>query len=440
MRLRRVRHALFARSPPALEPDRKRLAPRSSHGRQFLRGLARHWKLVLGVALLVSLEQLAHVWSFVVPRPRTSLDPPFHVGCQEPVLNTSTRARAAFVMLARNSDVVGAEASVRSVQDQFNRHFGYPWVFFNDKPWSDDFVARLGRVVSEGGAEATFETIPAYMWGYPSWINQTRARQSMSDMERRGILYGGEESYHHMCRFNSGFFFDHPALQQYKWYWRVEPDIEFTCAITYDPFVEMERHDKRYGYVIALWELGKTVPSLFRELSEYKARHRIATTSLWTALMDPSYLPWPLRRLLWWAPGRDGRGDLWNMCHFWSNFEIADLDFFRSPQYRDIFHFLDENGGFYYERWGDAPVHSLAAAMLLRPHQVHHFADFGYVHETFQYCPYAPTARELKRGELVPNMRGQYLGHEDLGCKCKCNPAIKMIGPTCFNRIRRTVM
>lgn len=40
------------------------------------------------------------------------------------------------------------------------------------------------------------------------------------------------------------------------------------------------------------------------------------------------------------------------------------------------------------EKWGDAPIHSLAAALLLDPAQLHHFADFGYEHEPFRYCPY----------------------------------------------------
>jgi alpha 1,2-mannosyltransferase len=43
-------------------------------------------------------------------------------------------------------------------------------------------------------------------------------------------------------------------------------------------------------------------------------------------------------------------------CHYWSNFEIADLRWFRSPEYIAYFDYLDKVGGFYYERWGDAPV------------------------------------------------------------------------------------
>jgi len=33
----------------------------------------------------------------------------------------------------------------------------------------------------------------------------------------------------------------------------------------------------------------------------------------------------------------------------WSNFEIADLDFWRSEAYEKFFTHLDRNGGFYYE-------------------------------------------------------------------------------------------
>ncbi len=29
-------------------------------------------------------------------------------------------------------------------------------------------------------------------------------------------------SYRNMCRFNSGFFYRHPLLQKYRWYWRIE--------------------------------------------------------------------------------------------------------------------------------------------------------------------------------------------------------------------------
>jgi hypothetical protein len=37
----------------------------------------------------------------------------------------------------------------------------------------------------------------------------------------------------------------------------------------------------------------------------------------------------------------------------WSNFEIADMDFWRGPAYTDFFNYLDATGGFYYEVGND---------------------------------------------------------------------------------------
>jgi hypothetical protein len=68
----------------------------------------------------------------------------------------------------------------------------------------------------------------------------------------------------------------------------------------------------------------------------------------------------------------------------WSNFEIGDLNFWRSEAYMKFFEYLDKAGGFYYERWGDAPVHSIGAALFAKKEQIHWFEDIGYKHEPFQ--------------------------------------------------------
>lgn len=40
-----------------------------------------------------------------------------------------------------------------------------------------------------------------------------------------GVGKGWMISYRHMCRWNSGFFYRHPRLKDFDWYWRVEPDV-----------------------------------------------------------------------------------------------------------------------------------------------------------------------------------------------------------------------
>jgi alpha 1,2-mannosyltransferase len=87
----------------------------------------------------------------------------------------------------------------------------------------------------------------------------------------------------------------------------------------------------------------------------------------------------------------------------WSNFEIADMDFWRSEAYTTFFDYLDSRGGFYYEvrthrfqsypthsfikRWGDAPVHSIAAALFAGKDRIHFFREIGYEHNPYTHCP-----------------------------------------------------
>ena len=61
----------------------------------------------------------------------------------------------------------------------------------------------------------------------------------------------------------------------------------------------------------------------------------------------------------------------------WSNFEVGNLEWLRSDAYIDFFNSLDQDGGFFYERWGDAPVHSIAAGLLLKKEEIHFFNDIG---------------------------------------------------------------
>ena len=157
------------------------------------------------IAALLLLEAVVHVRNYAVTRPAQPLDAPFYTGCQDPVLNTTARASAVLVMLARDTEVDGAIASVRSVQEQFNVNFGYPWVFLNDEEWSEEFKEKVGQEIGQE-VDVRFEQIPSGMWGYPEWIDQERAKEDMQAMARnKNIKYGGSESYHHMCRFQSGY-------------------------------------------------------------------------------------------------------------------------------------------------------------------------------------------------------------------------------------------
>jgi alpha 1,2-mannosyltransferase len=98
------------------------------------------------------------------------------------------------------------------------------------------------------------------------------------------------------------------------------------------------------------------------------------------------------------------QGESYNGCHFWTNFEIASLDLWRSNDYLKLFNYLDQSGGFFYERWGDAPVHSIAASLMLSKDEFHFFNDIGYRHSAYSHCPTQPEFRD----------------------KCTCDPKVNM--------------
>ncbi|KAJ2723687.1 hypothetical protein GGI07_002482 [Coemansia sp. Benny D115] len=280
-----------------------------------------------------------------------------------PMPANQRRANAAFVVLLRNRELRDFRDTMRQLEDRFNRRYHYPYVFLNDAPFTEEFMKLVAASTT---SNVTFAMIPRDHWSVPDFIDDEQAEKAREQMAASGVIYGGSLSYRHMCRFNSGFFYKHPLLQDISWYWRVEPGVDFYCDIDYDPFMYMQENGKLYSFVIALKELESTIPTLWDHTLEYMLQRNVSSD------------------LMSYFVSKDGD---YNLCHFWSNFEIASLDWLRSEAYESYFQFLDKQKGFFMERWGDAPVHSLAAGMLLRRDQVHFFNDIGYKHESFMHCP-----------------------------------------------------
>ena len=90
----------------------------------------------------------------------------------------------------------------------------------NDVPFTETFKTAIREAVNPHSS-VTFGDIPESEWSIPEWINTTKMEEGMASMKRAGVVYGDSLSYRHMCRYNSGFFFRHPLVMQYDYYWRV---------------------------------------------------------------------------------------------------------------------------------------------------------------------------------------------------------------------------
>lgn len=331
-------------------------------------------------------------------------------------------ANATLFTLCRNSDLYEMLQTIQNVEDRFNRNFHYDWVFLNDKPFTSEFIVKVSNLVS---GNVFFDLIPSKYWSYPEHIDLDYAAYLREQLAAIGVKYGNSESYRHMCRFQSGFFYNTSFMQNYKYYWRLEPGIRLNCDINYDVFKYMEENKKDYGFVISIFEYKETIFGLWDIVKEWllspvegEARPNNINELLLERLQSPaprfnleSIDPNSLLEFLIGSPhvnifndSNTSFKDLfhpsnfhklvsiienseYNLCHYWNNFEIANMDVFRSETYQSFFKHIDQTGGFFYSRFGDAVVHSIAVSLFLSRDQVHWFNDIAYLHAPYETCP-----------------------------------------------------
>jgi len=88
-------------------------------------------------------------------------------------------------------------------------------------------------------------------------------------------------------------------------------NLAFACSVT---FVFMQLNNKAYGFTISIHEFADTIPTLWDETVKFvkKNPQYLAQDNALHFITDE-----PERQL----------DQPYNMCHFWSNFEIGDLKY-----------------------------------------------------------------------------------------------------------------
>ncbi|KAG8525605.1 uncharacterized protein KY384_009249 [Bacidia gigantensis] len=297
----------------------------------------------------------------------------------------SPKPRAALISLVRNSELEGLMQSMRQLEYHWNRKYNYPWVFFNDEEFSDEFKAATQNLTN---AQCYYEVVPQEHWSLPDWIDEGRFMNSLEYLGAIGVGKGWMVSYRHMCRWNSGFFYKHPRLKDFDWYWRVEPDVHFFCSIDYDIFRFMRDNNLKYGFNMNILDDARSFPSLWSRTRSFINAHpeHIHPDADLDWLLDNDSPSSSSSATFSSAGGGGGSGE-YNNCQFFSNFEVGSLAFFRSAANEAYFNWLDRAGGFYYERFGDAPIHTLSVAMFVPKSEIWFFRDIGYQHDINRHCP-----------------------------------------------------
>lgn len=65
-----------------------------------------------------------------------------------PDAKDTDRASATLLALVRNEEVDDMVASMVDLERTWNSKFNYPWTFFNDKPFSEEFKKKTSAVTN----------------------------------------------------------------------------------------------------------------------------------------------------------------------------------------------------------------------------------------------------------------------------------------------------
>jgi hypothetical protein len=137
----------------------------------------------------------------------------------------------------------------------------------------------------------------------------------------------------------------------YRHILRIDEDSFVLSPIDYDIFDYMKQNEFVYGFRMCAYEMDYN-----RYIGGWVMKWKAKTTVKREITKD--------------------------MCGFYNNFFVADLQFFTSPPVREYLQQVHRQGFIYRKRYGDLMIHTTAVYSFADPGKIHRFLDFTYQHVT----------------------------------------------------------
>ena len=162
--------------------------------------------------------------------------------------------------------------------------------------------------------------------------------------------------YRNMCRFFSGKFHELSILSNYNYYLRLDTDSYILTELHYDIFDFAKQNDLVYGYCEPAVQIDN--PKVVEGLKEFTKKYVVLNDI--TTYMNVDIIP-------------EGK-------MFYTNFELGKVDWFINSEYIKYFNAIEDNGGIYIKRWGDAPIKYLGINLFCDPNKIIPIKGFTYQH------------------------------------------------------------
>ena len=221
----------------------------------------------------------------------------------------------------KESELDNLVLSLTQLTTYFNGAYRYPIVVAHDLPFKAGVRQRV-RDAATGAPSLTFVRVRNEL---PPWLPKE---------EVPATVLGFPVDYRYMIRWKAGLMWEMPELSSYEYVWMLDTDAFILGPISYDPFAVMAAANATYGYIDVNVETPEVAGGLADCVEEYLADH-------------PRVRPTLLRKYK--------SGGKWDGSKFYTNFQVARLDYGRSEGYRRFFDHVDRNGGIFRHRWGNDP-------------------------------------------------------------------------------------
>lgn len=256
-------------------------------------------------------------------------------------------SKSAIIYMTRLQDLWLLRHSLRFLFENFNKEAKYPVRIFHDDLNPDAIKSLAASLKQDLGYIPEDVEFVGLRFETPASVSTD---PQLYDPPLTQFRLG----YRHMCRFFGGLVFNHPALSEYKYCWRLDSDSFILSPVINDPFKYMEREGSKYAY-----------------LDRVDYDEAFACRGLWDATKDFMNANKGILK---------NEVESWNMEVYYTNFEIYDMDFFRSEEYQSYFKYLDSTNNIYYRRWGDHCIRFLGLSMFADPSDIWCIKDFAYQH------------------------------------------------------------
>ncbi len=281
--------------------------------------------------------------------------------------DTSDRENATFLTFVDDEAYFDRViAAIRSLEDRFNYRHHYDWLFVSFTPISPENQTIAQHMIS---GKTTFEVVSKEYRQVPPKVDR-HIIDELSDKDRSmPILASMEDRI--KSRFLAGLIYKtSPTLQQYDYYWKIHPFNIYHCDINFDPFKVMKQKKLTYGFTFAFRESDIFIKTLYKTARLFFEKNP-QLVNLESAVDFIS----------------DDNGATFNLCQFWGEFSIGDLNFFRSEEYQNYFKYLDKSLGIFHEKWGVGVIETLAVSIMVPKSQIYHFTGMGTTVIPFMSCP-----------------------------------------------------